>query len=112
MKQFQRMFIWLIAGITLAMVSDLTAQNVQDRSAQVVRMKGNARYSTGGNNWQPLKVGTTIKSGYLIQTAASSYVDIVVGAVARAASSRVIVGESVSYQAKAEQDVIRVQEDS
>ena len=48
-----------------------------DGKLHIVRIKGAARYSTGNKTWQPLKVGTILKSGALVQTAADSYADIV-----------------------------------
>jgi len=112
MKQTRRMFSWLVAGgIALAMVTSLAAQTAQERQAKVVRLKGHARYSTDKQTWQPVKVGTIIKSGYTVQTAASSYVDIALGETA-AGPSRVAVGPSISYQPKTEQDVVRLLEDT
>ena len=52
-------------------------------SAEVVRLKGAARYSTGGEGWHQLKVGSIVKPGTLIQTAAKSRVDLVLVAETR-----------------------------
>lgn len=112
MKQTRRMLDWLVAGgIALAMVTSLAAQTAQERTGKVVRLKGHARYSTDKNTWQPVKIGTIIKSGYIVQTAASSYVDVVLGDAGHV-PSRVVVGPSISYQPKVDQDVVRVLEDS
>ena len=113
MKQTQKMLNWLVAGgVALAMVTSLAAQTVNERSAQVVRLKGHARYSTGGTaGWQDIKVGTKIRAGYLVQTAADSYVDIVLGEAP--ASSQAGAGPTtMTYQSKLEQDIIRVTADS
>ena len=53
------------------------AQTTKERTGKVVRIKGAARYSMGNKIWQPLKVGTILKSGSVVQTAADSYADIV-----------------------------------
>jgi hypothetical protein len=112
MKQTQKMFNWLVgAGVVLAMVTSLTAQTVQERGGQVVRLKGAARYSSGNNLWQPVKVGTKIKSGDIVQTAADSYVDLVLGETGQGAPP-LAIGPTISYQSTAEQDVVRVYEDS
>jgi hypothetical protein len=112
MKITRRMFNWLLAsGVALAMVTSLAAQTPGERTGQVVRLKGHARYSTGNNVWQPVKVGTIIKAGYTVQTAASSYVDIVLGEN-KQIPSQVAVGPTVSYRAKVEQDVVRVLDDT
>jgi hypothetical protein len=47
--------------------------------AKVVRIKGSARFTTGTGSWQPLKVGDVLNSGSVIQTAADSRVDLVLG---------------------------------
>lgn len=112
MKQTQKLINWLVAGgVALAMVTSLTAQTAKERTGQVVRLKGHARYSTGNNVWQPVKTGTIIKSGYIIQAAADSFVDVVLGETG-AVPSRLVVGDTISYQPKTEQDVVRVFEDS
>lgn len=117
MRQTRKLFNWLIAGgVAVAMVTSLGAQTPQERSGKVVRLKGDARYSTGDSVWHKIKVGTMIESGYLVQTAQGSYVDIVLGEIGEIGytPSRVTIGEGegLGYQAKAEQDVIRVYEDS
>jgi hypothetical protein len=112
MKQTQKLFNWLIAGgIALAMVTSLAAQTTKERTGKIVRLKGDARYSTGDSVWHKAKVGTVLKSGYLIQTAQKSHVDIVLGEV-DAGPTRVAVGESLSYRPEVDQDVIRVYDDS
>src|SRR5689334_5368975 len=80
MKQIQTYVKALVAcGIALALVSSAAAQSVKQSSGTVVRIKGAARYSTGNNVWQPLSVGAVLRAGTLIQTAADSYVDVVLG---------------------------------
>lgn len=109
MKQTTRLMNWLIAGsLALAMVTSVSAK---ERTGKVVRIKGEARYSAGNSVWRPLKVGTILKSGALVQTAANSRVDIVLGE-ADLMPARAVAGNTDAYQPKAEQDVIRVHEDS
>ena len=112
MKQTRRMFSWLVAGsLALMMATSLTAGPTKERVGTVVRLKGSARYSTGNNVWLPIKTGTLLKSGNLVQTAADSYVDVVLGE-SDLTPPRAVAGESISYESKAEQDMIRVRQDS
>lgn len=118
MKQTNRIMNWLVAcGLALVMTASLSAQTATDRSAKVVRIKGAARYSTGDNVWQPLKVGQVLKAGTLIQTAADSHVDLVLGEAGKVTPVRAVANPSSSgggggYQPKAEQDVLRIQADT
>ena len=67
--------------------------NIEDMTkAKVVRIKGSARFTTGTGTWQPLKVGDVLSSGAVIQTAADSRVDVVLGDPKAAAGSGVKVG--------------------
>jgi hypothetical protein len=112
MKQNRMMLNWLVGlGLAFCLTSSALAQAMGERTAQVVRIKGQARYSTGNNVWQPLTVGTTIRAGYIIQTAADSFVDLVLGETAPG-PSRVIVGNVITYTPRVEQDVIRIFADS
>lgn len=77
---------WMLAAaLSLALISNATAQDSKQRTGKVVRIKGDARYSTGNKVWQPLKVGTTLKSGYIVQTAPNSFADVVINEEATAA---------------------------
>jgi len=129
MKQNRILNVLVATGLALAMVTNISAQTARERTATVVRLKGAARYSTGNNVWQPIKVGTVLKSGALIQTAAKSHVDIVLGGSTLAGDSTATGDSSlasdsslapspasaatgISYKPKAEQDVIRVAQDT
>jgi len=70
-----------IGSVILAMASSLSAQTLLQGSATVVRMRGNAGYTTSPNNWKPLSVGDVLKPGAIVQTDMSkdSYVDLVLG---------------------------------
>lgn len=112
MKQTRNLLNGLVAcGVALAMVSTLAAQTVNQSAAKVVRLKGAARYSTGNNVWEPLKVGAVIRPGTVIQTAANSMVDLVLGdvtaPVARPATTA-IPTDTLSYQPAAEQNMVRL----
>src|SRR5262245_34054769 len=78
MKQTRTLLNGLMAcGVALAMISTVCAQN--QGAATVIRIKGSARYTAGGNDWQPLKVGAVLRPGTVIQTGLEkgSYVDVV-----------------------------------
>ena len=108
MKEPQECSAWLIrqllicAGLLLAAgcATEAPVGNVGVLSAKVVRLKGAARYKTGSIGWQPLKAGDFVKPGSIIETAGKSRVDLVLGAEAR------------SYHPNAEQDMVRVWENS
>ncbi len=117
MKQTHRFLSGLVAcGIALAMVSSLAAQTMVQGTAKVVRIKGHARYTTGNGVFQPLAVGAILKPGTLVQTekVKGSFVDLVLGEAGGAAvqPASMAMGESLSYQPSAEQNVVRVWEDS
>ncbi|MCU0786659.1 MAG: FecR domain-containing protein [Verrucomicrobia bacterium] len=63
----------------LATAVTATADTDAMTKAKVVRIKGSARFTTGTGSWQPLKVGDVLNSGTVIQTAADSRVDLVLG---------------------------------
>lgn len=125
MKQTRSLMNGLIAGaVALAMVSSLAAQSAYEGSATVVRVKGPARYTVGNNVWQPLEVGTVLKPGTVVQTSTQkgSFVDLVLGdtgkgpVVPEPAAYKPYVpnsmAASMAYQPMAEQNVVRVWENS
>jgi hypothetical protein len=100
----------VVCGIALAMVSSVAAQGVKQGKATVVRVKGKAQYSTGNNEWKQLKVNTVLQPGTVIQTAASSTVDIVLGETV-VPSAQPVFG-NLSYAPEAEENVVRMSQDS
>jgi len=110
----------IVCGLALAMVSTLSAQTLQGK-AKVVRVKGHARYSVAGSGWQPLKVGDVLRPGSVIQTGLErdSFVDFVLGdgmapvaALSGGPASPFQPSPVVHRQPKAEQNVVRVFENS
>jgi len=82
MKNIRYLLKGLVAcGIAVAMVGSLAAQTPTQGAAKVVRIKGSARYTTGGNVWQALKLGAVLKPGTVIQTGLDrgSFVDLALG---------------------------------
>ena len=125
MKFFQAFVAALVGGFVLTLATGAHAQSTTKPGyATIVRIEGEARYSPDGDmsHAHPLTVGQTLGPGSVIQTAANSKVDIVLGdkitdhlvpvpdKVALAYDSG--VRDMVSYRAVAEQNVIRMEGDT
>jgi len=120
MKQNRNLIQSLVGcAIALALVSTATAQGAMDGGAKVVRVKGPARYTTGNNVWQPVRVGDVLRAGTVIQTSTEdgSFCDLVLGdghaTVPQPVTYRPSVPDSMSssstsFRPSAEQNVIRV----
>jgi hypothetical protein len=112
MKETRRILNSLIAcAVALAVVSTLTAQSADQSAARVVRLKGAAQYKIGNGDWRPLKVGDVLREGTVIQTAGNSHVDFLLGGAA-AAVARPVVSDMVAYRPTAEQNIVRVWENT
>jgi hypothetical protein len=107
-----------LVGCAIALVLVSTAA-AQDGAAKVVRTKGPARYTTGNNVWQPVRVGDVLRPGTVIQTSTEegSYVDLVLGdgnaAVPEPVTYRPGVPDSIStsamsFRPSSEQNVVRI----
>lgn len=81
MKLIQSLALMAVCGVALMFASNVSAQSTQQGIVTVVRIQGEARYSAGDNVWHPLIAGKILRSGSVIQSAADSTVDIVLGAV-------------------------------
>ena len=121
MKRIRLLIGGLVAcSIALAMVTTLSAQTAQDGIAKVVKIKGSARYmSNTGGNWQPLRSGTLLKPGAIVQTASGSYVDMVLNNASAAWSPLPMASTAgappatgLSYQPKSDQDAVRIFENT
>ena len=70
----------VVCTLSLLAASFLTTQAAEKQGkAEVRAVRGSAKYSTGGGQWLPLKVGTVLRSGSVIQTAQASTVDLFLG---------------------------------
>jgi hypothetical protein len=125
MKHTHHLINSLVAcTMALALVSTAAAQSAIDGAAKVVRIKGPARYTTGNNVWEPLRVGSVLRPGTVIQTSTEkgSFVDIVMGDVNAALPSPISYGpyipnsfasaSSSAYQPSSDQNVVRVWENT
>lgn len=79
MKFAQTLFSAALCGVMLSLAANAHGQNIKSAYATVVRIQGQARYTTGDNKWHPVVVGLTLKSGGVIQTADNSMVDLILG---------------------------------
>jgi hypothetical protein len=108
MNETRRFLNSVIAcGVAFTLVSTLAAQPTDQNVAKVVRLKGDARYKVGSGEWQPLKLGDVVRPGTVIQTAAKSRVDLVMGDAA-APVPKSAPSDMISYQPTAEQNVVRL----
>lgn len=109
----------LIVGLVGCLLALGTANNVSaqttDGSAKVVAVGGDARYFTAGDPTpHPIKVGMIVRPGMTIQTAtgARNYVDLILNNSHAAEAPMATPSEIAHYAPKAEQDGIRVYENS
>ncbi|MDB6019583.1 MAG: hypothetical protein JWR19_4072 [Pedosphaera sp.] len=66
-------------AVVVGLATQAMAEGAAPLTAWITQLKGQARYSSDGKTWLPLKQGDDIKAGYLIQTAAKSAVEIQLG---------------------------------
>jgi hypothetical protein len=122
MKIFQALVSALVGGFVLTLAVGAHAQSTA-QYVTVVRIQGEARYSPdNGTTYHPLVVGKILGPGNVIQSAAHSTVDLVIGdkVVAHIAPVPDRVGLAadspvrglVSYKAEAAQNVIRMKGDT
>jgi hypothetical protein len=81
MKHIQTLALMALCGVALMFGNAVSAQSTKQGIVTVVRIQGEARYSAGDNVWHPLVAGKVLRPGAVIQSAADSTIDIVLGAV-------------------------------
>jgi hypothetical protein len=101
----------VVCGVALAMVSSLAAETVEQLSAKVVRIKGSARYKTASGAWQTLKTGDQLGAGTIVETGVDSRVDLMLGE-GTPPTARPVIGEMLTYAPTAEQNMVRIWENS
>ena len=122
MKIFQALVSTLVGGFVLTLAVGAHAQSTA-QYVTVARIQGEARYSPdNGTTYHPLVVGKILGPGNVIQSAADSTVDLVLGdkVVTHIAPVPDKVGLAadapvrglVSYKAEAAQNVIRMKGDT
>src|SRR5262245_30311900 len=107
MNNIRSMFKSLMfVTVAFAMVAVASAQQMVQSTAKVVRIKGAAQYSGANNTWQKLQVGDVLRAGTIIQTAADSRVDLILGEADAAGAPSKNFGKVITYQPEVEQDFI------
>jgi hypothetical protein len=127
MKHIQAFISTVICAAFVALTSTASAQDVKQGVVTVVRIQGEARYSSGDNVWHPLMAGKTLGAGDVIETGANSTTDIVLSDKAAQVSLRSNAGSPIGGvvniaglpqynagrpQSAPEQNVIRLQADT
>jgi hypothetical protein len=109
-----RNFVIGLSVLTLASIVNVSAQT-SDGIAKVVGKSGDARYFIAGDSTpHDVKVGMVLKPGTTIQTASGTgnYVDIILNNAGAVAASGSAPSDIAHYQPKAEQDGIRIFENT
>ncbi len=119
MKKIQTLFSVAVCGLVLA-VTSAWAQDAKQGVATVVRVKGGASYTLGGEDeWHPLVVGKLLTAGASIKTEPDAVVDVVLGKnidmpQAHPTPDKITLAPDASvrglvdYKPSAEQNVIRL----
>jgi hypothetical protein len=113
MRQIRTFVIGIVSVVTFACVS-ASAQST-DGIAKVVAKMGDARYFVAGDSTpHDVKVGMILKPGVTIQTAsgAGNYVDLVLNNASASAQATPSPSDIAHWQPKADQDGIRVFENT
>jgi hypothetical protein len=97
MKHFLVLVSLAVMGGVLALATDAGAQTFKPSVVTVARIKGEARYSLGDNQWHPLVVGKVLGAGTVIQTAADSVVDLVLSGNGEPLPQARPTPDSISY---------------
>ncbi len=120
MKNIQKLFSAAVCGLVLSFTIAASAQEVKQGIATVVRVKGGASYTVGGNDgWHPLVAGKILHPGSTIKTEPDAMVDVVLGKAiempqAHAVPDKVSLAPDsavrgmVGYKPSVEQNVIRL----
>jgi hypothetical protein len=125
MKKIQTLLSAAFCGlILLAFVSAAGAQDTKQGVATVVRVKGLASYTLGGNDvWHPLVAGKVLNPGAAIKTGPDATVDVVLGKAvempqAHPVPDRVTLAPDsevrgmVGYKPSVQQNIIRLSGDT
>jgi hypothetical protein len=109
-----RNFVVGIAVLTLASIASASAES-SDGIAKVVAKGGDARYFVPGDSTpHDVKVGMILKPGVTIQTASGegNFVDVILNNASAVAPPTASPSQVAHYQPKAEQDGVRINENT
>lgn len=81
----------LLTGVVLVALSLAFQASAQQETVTIIRVKGNARFSTDKKVWQPAKKGASLPAGSMIQTAENSTLDVRLGGAASAEATAGVV---------------------
>lgn len=102
-------------AVALAAAAAVSSVLAAPQSARVIKLQGMARYSTGNNFWMPVKVGTELKTGSVIQTASESSVDLLLsGEDVQIRNPSPIVNQQVVHMPSSEalQTIVRLRDNT
>jgi hypothetical protein len=119
MKFIPALICAVVCGLVLTLAGNVSAQDVKQGVAMVVRIKGEASYSLGDGQWHPLVAGKVLTAGAVISTAPDAMVDVVLGKdvampQAEPVPDRISLAPDsevrgmVDYKPSAEQNMIRL----
>ena len=120
MKYIQAFVSATILAALLTFSASASAQSAKPGFATIVRIQGEARYSSDGKTWLPLVAGKVLGAGDVIQSGIDSTVDIALddreGQTTVQPTVKLAPDASVrgmtSFKSAAEQNVIRLQADT
>ncbi len=125
MKKIQTILSAAVCGLTLlAFASAAGAQDTKQGVATVVRVKGQASYTLGGNDqWHPLVAGKVLNPGAAIKTGPDTTVDVVLGKAVEMPQAHPVpdkvtmapdsqVRGMIGYKPQVEQNIIRLSGDT
>jgi hypothetical protein len=102
---------FVVCGVAMVALTALAADNVVQVTARVIRVSGNARYKVAAGSWQTLQRGTELGAGTIIETGVNSRVDLLMGE-GTPPRARPVTGEVLTYAPAAEQNMVRLWENS
>lgn len=115
MRQIRPIIVGLLGCVLSFATVNLVSAQTTDGLVKVVAIHGNAQYYLAGQSTpRPLREGMVIKSGMTIQTASGlgNYVDLVLNNSHAEEAPAGSPSEIAHYTPKAEQDGIRIKENS
>src|SRR6202789_3092406 len=120
MKYVQAFASAMICAALLNFAASASAETTKSGFATIVRIQGEARYSSDGKNWLPLVAGKVLGAGDVVQSGVDSTVDIVLndreGQVSIQPTVKMLPDANVrglaSSRSMTEQNVIRLQADT
>jgi FecR protein len=111
MRQIRNYVLGLVSCLLVVTSASRVSAQATDGIAKVVAIGGDARYFVAGDSTpHALKVGMILQPGITIQTASGSlnYVDLVLNNAHASAPASPSASDVAHYQPKAEQDGIRI----